>query len=391
MFEYIRIIILKSLLCRDPDTFRFDLQLFAAEDEGRTEEPTEKKLREARERGQVAKTIELPQSVVVIFGILVFFFLGSWIYHNIVRMSVHYLGSFSKFEITERSILIEFANLIMFFTKVLMPVFAAVFIAAILGNVVQVGFQISTHPLKFDWSRIKIDPATIFKKTFFSKQIAMNLFKTLFKVVAIGLIAYLIIKTDYDIILKTPDISVGMAFQAISTITLKIILWTSVVLLFLSIPDYYFQKREFIESLKMTKEELKEELKETVGDPYIRARLKEMQREIATRNMIKEVPRADVVITNPTHFAVALQYDNLIMEAPKVLAKGVDSMALKIRQIARDNNIMIIENRPLAQELFYTLDVGDFIPEKLFYAVSLVYAEFYRKKDKEGYRSVRAG
>jgi flagellar biosynthesis protein FlhB len=387
MIEYIKINILRSLLPRYHKIFKFDLQLFAAEDEGRTEEPTEKKLREAREKGQVAKTIELPQSIVVIFGILVIFFLGSWIYHNIVRMSIHYLGSFSKFEITERSILIEFAQIIMFFTKILMPVFAAVFIAAILGNVVQVGFQISTHPLKFDWSKIKFDPATIFKKIFLSKQIAMNLFKTLFKVAAIGLIAYLIIKSEYDVILKTPDLSVGLAFQSISLITLKIILWTSIVLLILSIPDYYFQKREFVESLKMTKEELKEELKETVGDPYIRARLKEMQREIATRNMIKEVPKADVIITNPTHFAIALQYDNLIMEAPKVLAKGVDSMALRIREIARENNIMIVENRPLAQELFYTLNVGDFIPEKLFYAVSLVYAEFYKKKNNQDFRA----
>jgi flagellar biosynthesis protein FlhB len=387
MIEYIKINILQLLLLRSLRSFSFDLQLFAAEDEGRTEEPTEKKLREAREKGQVAKTIELPQSIVVIFGILVLFFLGSWIYHNIVRMSIHYLSSFSKFEITERSILIEFAQIIMFFTKILMPVFAAVFIAAILGNVVQVGFQISTHPLKLDWSKIKFDPATIFKKTFLSKQIAMNLFKTLFKVAAIGLISYLIIKSEYDVILKTPDLSVGLAFQSIALITLKIILWTSVVLLLLSIPDYYFQKKEFIESLKMTKEELKEELKETVGDPYIRARLKEMQREIATRNMIKEVPKADVVITNPTHFAIALQYDNSIMEAPKVLAKGADSMALKIRQIAREKNILIVENRPLAQELFYTLDVGDLIPEKLFYAVSLVYAEFYKQKNNQDFRA----
>jgi flagellar biosynthesis protein FlhB len=386
MIEYIKIKIMQWLLLRDLRSFSFNLQLFAAEDEGRTEEPSEKKLREAREKGQVAKTIELPQSAVVIFGMLVIFFLGSWIYHNIVQMSIHYLGSFSKFEITERSILIEFAHIIMFFTKTLAPIFAAVFIAAILGNVVQVGFQVSTHPLKLDWTKLKFDPATIFKKTFLSKQIAMNLFKTLFKVAAIGLIAYLIIKSDYDVILKTPDLSIGLAFSSICIIAFKIILWTSVVLLVLSIPDYYFQKREFLESLKMTKEELKEELKETVGDPYIRARLKEMQREIATRNMIKEVPKADVVITNPTHFAIALQYDNHIMEAPKVLAKGADSMALKIRQIARDNNIMIIENRPLAQELFYTLDVGDLIPEKLFYAVSLVYAEFYKHKNKQDYR-----
>ncbi|MFH0974632.1 MAG: flagellar biosynthesis protein FlhB [Spirochaetota bacterium] len=383
MIKNIKITIDELLLLKDLEKFRFDLQLFAAEDEGRTEEPTEKKLREARERGQVAKTHELPQSIVVIFGFLVIFFLGSWLYHNFVQMTTHYLGSFSKAEITERSILIEFAHMVMFFTKTLMPIFIAVLVAAILGNIVQVGFQPSAHPLKFDWSKMKFDPATIFKKTFFSKQIAMNLFKTLFKVIMTGLIAYLIIKAEYDVILKSPDISIGLAFRDISIIALKIILWSSVLLLILSIPDYIFQKREFLESLKMTKEEMKEELKETVGDPYIRARLKEMQREIATRNMIKEVPKADVVVTNPTHFAVALQYDNILMEAPKVLSKGVDSMALKIRQIAKENNIMIIENRPLAQELYFTLDVGDIIPEKLFYAVSLVYAEFYKQKNAQ--------
>jgi flagellar biosynthetic protein FlhB len=161
---------------------------------------------------------------------------------------------------------------------------------------------------------------------------------------------------------------------------LKVILWSAVLLLILSIPDYIFQKREFIESLKMTREELKEELKETVGDPHIRARLREMQREIAMRNMIREVPRADVVVTNPTHFAVALSYDRTVMDAPVVIAKGVDNLALRIRQIAQEHGILIIENRPLAQDLYYRIDVGDMIPEDLFYAVSLVYAELYRKR-----------
>lgn len=361
--------------------FRFDIQLFAAEDEGRTEEPTEKKIREAREKGQVAKTIELPQSIVVIFGFLVIFFLGSWIYHNIVIMIKHYLGSFSRSSITERNIIIDFTNMGIIFAKIVIPVFVAALIAAFIGNIAQVGFQISAHPLKLDWNKLKFDPATILKKTFFSKQIAMNLFKSLFKVITIGVISYLIIKSDYDIILKSSDLSIGLAFRSIAIIGFKIILWTSVVLLVLSIPDYIFQKREFIESLKMTKEELKEELKETTGDPYIKARLKEMQREIAMRNMITEVPKADVIITNPTHFAVALQYDNLVMEAPKLLAKGADSLALRIREVARENSIMIIENRPLAQEIYYSLDVGDMIPENLFYAVSLVYAEVYKARN----------
>ncbi len=364
----------------DLQGFRFDLQLFAAEDEGRTEEPTEKKLRDAREKGQVAKTQELPQAVVVIFGFLVIFFFGAWIYDTIAKMVNYYVSTFSRFSLNERSLLVEFYRLALTSAKILLPIFVAVTVAAILGNVAQVGFQISTHPLKFDLSKIKFDPATMFKRIFFSKQVGMNLFKSVFKVVVIGLIAYLIVISDYEKIVKTPDISIAEALETVSIIALKIILWSSVLLLILSIPDYIFQKREFIDSLKMTKEELKEELKETVGDPHIRARLREMQREIAIRTMIREVPKADVVVTNPTHFAVALQYERDVMDAPVVLAKGLDRLAIRIREIARENDILIIENRPLAQDLYYRIEVGDMIPEDLFYAVSLVYAELYRKK-----------
>ena len=359
--------------------FTFDLQLFAAEDEGRTEEPTEKKIREAREKGQVAKTDELPQALVVLAGFFVILLFGSWIYDTIAQVTKYYLSSFSDMSVSQRSMGRDFFALMVESAKVLFPIFIAVFIAALAGNLMQVGFQVSSHPLKFDLTKIKFDPATIMKKIFFSKQVGMNLFKSLFKVIAISLVSYLIISDSFDMIMKTPDVSVALALKTVSIAALKIIIWSTVLLLILSVPDYFFQKREFIESLKMTKQELKEELKETMGDPYIRARLREMQREIVMRNMIGEVPKADVIVTNPTHFAVALKYERNMMEAPTVVAKGVDSMALKIREVARQNSIPLIENRPLAQELYRRLNVGDIIPEDLFYAVSLVYAELYRK------------
>ncbi len=359
---------------------KFDLQRFGAEDEGRTEEPTEKKLREAREKGQVARTQELPQTMVVIFGFFVIFIFGSWYYETIESILRYYLSSFSRFELTEKSVLHDMYFLITQTGKILLPVFAIACIAAVIGNVAQVGFQVSTHPLKFDLKKLKFDPATVLKKIFLSKEVAMNLFKSIFKVTAIGLVAYLIVASDFDMILKTPDFSISQAFSEICTSGFKIIIWTSVLLLVLSIPDYFFQKQQFIDSLKMTKEEIKEELKETMGDPYLRARLREMQREIAMKNMITEVPKADVVITNPTHYAVALQYEKESMEAPTVIAKGADSLALKIREIARENFIPIIENKPLARQMYSDVDVGDIIPEDLFYAVSLVYAELYKKK-----------
>ncbi len=361
-------------------SFTFDLQLFASpEDEGRTEDPSEKKLREAREKGQVVKTQELSQSAVVIFGFLILYVFGSWIYESLFSMTRHYLSSFSRVNITEKSIHLEFIKIIFEGGKLLLPLFVGACLAAILGNIVQVGFQISTHPLKFDLGKIKFDPATVMKKLFFSKQVAMNLFKTIFKVAAIGLISYLIIMDDFEKILLLSDISISAALKTMMLSGLKIIIWASVLLLILSIPDYIFQRREFMDSLKMTKTEVKEELKETMGDPYLRARLREMQREIVMKNMIREVPNADVVVTNPTHFSIALRYEKATMEAPTVIAKGVDSMALKIRQIAKDNNIAIIQNRPLAQELYKRVNVGDIIPEDLFYTVVLVYKELYER------------
>jgi flagellar biosynthesis protein FlhB len=362
------------------DRFYFDLQLFAAEDEGRTEEPTEKKLREAREKGQVARTIELPQAIIVIAGFLTLLIFSSWIYDIIARITKYYLSSFSRLTLTEGSLYREFISVTFESGKVLLPIFVAAVVAAILGNVVQVGFQVSAHPLKFDWNKIKFDPATVMKRIFFSKQVAMNLFKSVFKVAAIGFVAYLIIMGDMDDLLRTPDVSIAAAFKTILMTSFKIIIWSAVLLLVLSVPDYFFQKREFIESLKMTKQEMKEEMKETVGDPYIRARLREMQRQNLLRSMMsKEVPKADVVVTNPTHFAVALQYDRLTMPAPTVVAKGEDSIALRIREVAVAHRIPIIQNRPLAQEMHRRLNVGDIIPEDLFYAVSLVYGEIIRK------------
>ena len=359
----------------------FDLQLFAAEDDGRTEEPTEKKIREAREKGQVAKSEELPQALVVICGICAVLIFSSWFYDSMIAMVKYYLSSFSGLQITAKSVRLELFKLLTEVGLIISPVLIAVVFAGIAGNVSQVGFQFSSHPLKMDWSKIKLDPATIMKKIFFSKQVGMNLFKSLFKVIAIGVVAYMIILGDFDQLLALPDISIPMALKLILMTGFKIILWSTMLLLVLSVPDYYFQKREFVESLKMTKQEIKEEWKETSGDPHMKARLREMQREILMRNMISEVPMADVIITNPTHYAVALKYEKETMTAPTVIAKGVDNMALKIREIARENGIEIFENKALARELYSRLEVGDIIPDELFQAVILIYAKFYKNKN----------
>ena len=371
----------KYLLSRPViEGFAFDLQLFAAEDEGRTEDPTEKRIRDAREKGQVAKTMELPQSLVVIAGILVVFLFASWIYDSIVAMTKYYLSSFGSLHMTERSLFRDFIAIAGESGKMVLPVFIAVIIAAILGNVIQVGFQLSAHPLKVDFSKIKFDPATMMKRIFFSKQVGMNLVKSIAKVLVIGFASYMIIMSDLEKLMTTPDLSIALAFQIVMMGALKIIVWASVILLVLAVPDYFFQKREFKESLKMTKQDIKQEMKEYTGDPYMRQRLRDMQRSILMRNMIKEVPKADVVITNPTHFAVALIYDAAVMaDAPIVVAKGEDSLALQIKEMARNNNVPMIENRPLAQQLYKSAEIGQAIPYEFVAAIFAIYKELDEK------------
>jgi len=358
----------------------FDLQLFAsAEDEGRTEQPTEKRLREAREKGQVAKTQEMAQAMVVIFGILLVFALGPWMFETLVILTRKFLTSFSSYYVTEKNIITDFHIVLFHSAKIVLPVFAIAVVAAVLGNVIQVGFLVSAHPLKMDFKKIKLSFSQMMKKVFFSKQVAMNLFKSLFKVIIIAFIAYLIIMSDIDDIMKTPDIAVAKSLRLIMISGFKIIVLSSVFLLILSIPDYYFQKREFIESLKMTKQQLRQEYKESEGDPRLRARLREMHRNLIKRNMIREIPKADVVITNPTHYAVAIKWERETMQAPMLIAKGIDSIALKIREIARENNVSIIENRPLAQSLYKDAEIGDIIPKELYESVTMIYAKLVRE------------
>lgn len=355
-----------------------DIQFFAAEDEGRTEEPTEKKIRDAREKGQVAKTEELPQAFVVIGGIVVLMFLGKWIFGELFLATKYYFTAFSGFKINENVVLEEGWRVTVLMAKIIAPLFLVTIVAGLAGNIAQVGFQFSSHPLNPDFSKIKFSPAEMMKKIFFSPRVAMNLFKSLFKIAVITFVSYLIISGDFNTIMKSADAGTVAVLCDVSFTAFKIIVIASILLIVLAVPDYIFQRKEFMESLKMSKQEIKEELKESQGDPHVRSRLREMQRDILTRNMIREVPKADVVVTNPTHFAVALKWNRETMAAPAVIAKGVDSMALRIREVAKHNNVMLIENRPLAQTLYRDVEIGNEIPAELFQAVSELYYVLYQ-------------
>jgi flagellar biosynthetic protein FlhB len=249
--------------------------------------------------------------------------------------------------------------------------------------VVQVGFIFSTKPIQPDLTRINPNPIRFFTKILFTRQAAMNLAKAIFKIAAISVVAFFLIRKDIHQIMLTVDMGVLQAMYFCLMIAFKLVMIISGILLVLSVPDYFFQRHEHIESLKMTRQELKEERKLLEGDPLLRARMRERQRDYARRRMMAEVPKADVVITNPVHYAVALQYEELKMRAPLCVAKGRDIIAENIKRIAKENEVTVVENRPLARELYRRVDIGDEIPEDLFTAVAEVIAFVYKLKRKK--------
>jgi flagellar biosynthetic protein FlhB len=365
----------------DATPFDIHLQWFAAEDEGRTEEPTEHKLRKAREEGKVAKSVELSSSLVILFGIATLGLISSYFLKNVLSMLRFFLQHSTELDITsDGGLMPAFYN---YFFRLTLPVLVVAFLAAFLGNVVQVGFLFSAKPITPDLDRIVPRFGRFFRRALFSGEAAFNLGKTLVKVVVIFAIAFLNIRAQLPKLVNMVDMHHMTSFRLVATIAFRIIVEATIAMLVLSVPDYLFQRRQHRESLKMSRQELKEERRMYEGDPLIKSRLRERMRDLLTRNMMRAVPKADVVITNPTHYSVAIEYDRLVMEAPMVTAKGVDAIALKIREIAKDNEVPLVENKPLARTLYQEVEIGDAIPEKYYEVMAIILAEVYKMAGRE--------
>jgi flagellar biosynthesis protein FlhB len=358
-----------------------DIQWFAAEDEGRTEDPTEQKIRKSREEGKVAKSSEFTSSIVLIFPIILIGILGPYMLNQMSEMIYFFLSISVQSEVLGESRLIQ--AFLLYFLKLVGPVVIVAFAAALLSNILQVGFLFSLKPITPDFNKIKPDIIKFVKKSFLSSEALFNLGKSLFKVAIIGLIAYINIRNELENIVGFLTTGFAYSFKAISIISFKILIEASLFMLVLAIPDYFFQRKQHMESLKMTKQEVKEERKTTEGDPLVRNRLRERMREIMTSNMLQKVPEADVIITNPTHFAVGMEWARDSMVAPVVIAKGQDNMAQRIKSIARENDVPIIENKPLARGLYAEVEIGEVIPEKYYQVMAIVFAEVYQMDGKE--------
>ncbi len=360
--------------------FDIDIQWFAAEDEGRTEEPTEHKLRKAREEGKVVKSVEFTSAVILLLSIIVIALTSSVFLKNAIAMLKFFFVNSSQIDITNDNTVIK--AFYSFFIKLAAPILITAFIAALLGNIFQVGFLFTVKPITPNFNKIVPHFGKFFKRAMFSQEAAFNLGKSIFKVIFIGVVAYLNIKAELPRLVKTLDMQFFKSFILVSNIAFKILIEAAISLLILAIPDYMFQRRLHIESLKMSKQEIKEERRMYEGDPLVKSRLRERMRSLLTQNMLRNVPKADVVITNPTHFAVAVEWNRTVMVAPTVIAKGADHIAFKIREIATENNVPLVENKPLARALYNEVEIGDEIPEKFYEAMATILAQIYKLSGK---------
>ncbi len=347
----------------------------------KTERATPRKLEKAREQGQVASSQDLNSVVIITFGFLTIYFMGPILFNNLGRLMKNTLSDAPGMMVNPDTIAQVFTDKIFAFAAVVGPIFLSLAFFAYLINVAQVGILFSAKSI--EPKPDKLDIAKGLKRLISKKSLA-NLIRDILKTIIIAIIAYYTISGWLPEILSMGDKTVGQYGATLGRLGIILSIKIMLALLIIALFDFAFQRYDHATQLKMTKQEVREELKDTEGNPIIKGRVRQIQREMARRRMMSEIPKADVVITNPTQVAVALKYDPQTMEAPTVVGKGQRLIAEQIKKIAREYDIPIVENKPLARSLFKMVDVGEMVPHTLYRAVAEVLAYIYRLKDRKG-------
>ncbi|MBC5635977.1 flagellar biosynthesis protein FlhB [Ornithinibacillus sp. BX22] len=355
---------------------RLDLQFFAGE---KTEKATPKKRNDERKKGRVAKSQDVNTAFLLLFVLIMMAVFGSFMKDNMLALFQHTFTEFIHWDLTEKNVFQLFKEIMLEFAKIVGPVMIIAVVAGVGSNLMQIGFLFTTEPLKFDLK--KIDPIQGAKRIF-SLRALVELLKSFLKIVVIGSITFFVIWLFKDdmLMIAFKNAENALAFFARTTLIMGIA--ATIALLFLAVFDYTYQKYDFEKNIRMSKQDIKDEYKNIEGDPLIKSKIKEKQRQISMRRMMSEIPNADVVITNPTHYAIAIKYDEEKASAPYVVAKGVDHIAFKIREIAKANNVITVENRPLARSLYASVEIGEVVPEEFYQAVAEVLAYVYRMEKK---------
>ena len=355
-------------------------QLFAESSSDKTEKATPKKKADARKKGQVFQSREVSTSFILLILIVSLSALGPNIYDQLTlyfkRIYQEYLVNAATLDFsTLANIYIESALVLI---KVVLPVLLISMLAGLISGYVQVGFLLTLEPLKPQFSRL--NPLKGFKR-FFSLRAIVELLKSIIKIVIVSVVAYSYISSQTNEILTLIDTTVAGVMLYIASSAFSVSLRICIALIVLGLLDYIYQKFDYEKNLRMTKQEVKEEFKQQEGNPEVKSKIKQKQRQMSMKRMMQEVPNADVVITNPTHYAVALKYDTQKSPAPFVIAKGQDYIALRIKEMAKQNKVEVVENKQLARTLYSTVDIGEAIPPELYQAVAEILAFVFNLKN----------
>ncbi|MGL4987165.1 MAG: flagellar biosynthesis protein FlhB [Treponemataceae bacterium] len=357
-----------------------DLQWFAAEDEGRTEDPSEFKLRKSREEGRVAKSQDFTGAIVMLLSVATLIGIAPWLFTNFMTIVQFYFSRAVSADLLDKQLS---ATFYIYFIKMFLPISIVAIVSSVTANIIQnKGFLFSTKPISPKFSKLIPKFGEYLKKTIFSFEGVFNVIKSIGKVIIIVVVAYNLIKNELPQLLALLNVNMWSAFTYIASLGGRLLLICAFIFIIVSIPDYLVQRRQFTESLKMTKQEVKEEYKMLEGDPMVKSRLRQRMRDLLTQNIPQSVAKADVVITNPTHFACVIEYDKNIMPGPMLTAKGADALAQKIKEIARENDVPIIENKPLARAIFAEVEIGEIIPETYYEALALILSQVYNISSK---------
>lgn len=346
----------------------------------KTEEPTMKRLQEARKQGQVAQSKEINNWIILSVGAFIVLALGPTIMSRmmaIFRTFLEEAHSLSNspygLDYVMKSLFIEIAQIWS------LPIILLI-IAAIVAPLIQVGPLFTAETIKPKGS--KISPIAGAKRLFSMRSI-VEFLKSIFKMLIIGGVGVILMIPFYGTIEHFVGLPIPLAMDELHGLVFRLVIGIISVLTVIAIIDYIYQRMEHMKKMRMSKQEIKEEFKQTEGDPQIKAKLAELRQTKARQRMMANVPTADVVITNPTHYAVALKYDPDQMDAPVMVAKGIDTVALRIRDLAKENNITIVENPALARGLFENMDMDEMIPTDFFKAVAEVISYVFKLKGKK--------
>ena len=344
----------------------------------RTEKATPKRRRESRKKGQVAQSREIPSVLILLTALGFFYFAGSWMFWNLSEFIGGVYQNLDTMRFNNPADVNVFSvDIFKKLFSILVPFFLPILIAAAVANIGQIGFEVHSGPIKPNLA--KLNPIAGVKKIFSLKSL-VELVKSIMKILIIGGIAYGLIKGEMDGFPSLMQLDVSAILLFIAKTAFKILFLVCLALIILASLDFVYQRWQYEENLKMTKQEVKDERKQTEGDPKVKGRIRKVQMEMAQRRMMEVVPEADVVITNPVHLAIALKFEASEMHAPTVIAKGAGHIAERIKELARNHQVPIVEDKPLAQTLFKMVEIGEFIPEELYRAVAEILAYVYRIK-----------